>query len=78
VIERLAREDSAPIVSVVAPAGYGKTTLLTQWADRGGWAFAWVTTLRQAGIEESYVTPLVRAVQARAACTGQKPRRPRP
>ena len=30
-IERLARDDSRPIVSVVAPAGYGKTTLLSQW-----------------------------------------------
>jgi LuxR family maltose regulon positive regulatory protein len=41
-IERLAREDSRPIVSVVAPAGYGKTTLLSQWAEHNGQAFAWV------------------------------------
>jgi ATP/maltotriose-dependent transcriptional regulator MalT len=27
-IERLARAESRPIVSVVAPPGYGKTTLL--------------------------------------------------
>src|SRR6201997_3581404 len=42
-IERLARNDSRPIVSVVAPAGYGKTTLLSQWAERNGQAFAWVS-----------------------------------
>jgi LuxR family transcriptional regulator, maltose regulon positive regulatory protein len=30
-------------VSVVAPAGYGKTTLLAQWAERNGQAFAWVS-----------------------------------
>jgi LuxR family maltose regulon positive regulatory protein len=42
-IERLARDDSHPIVSVVAPAGYGKTTLLSQWAERNGQAFAWVS-----------------------------------
>src|SRR5262249_3383221 len=30
-IERLARTDSRPIASVVAPAGYGKTTPLSQW-----------------------------------------------
>src|SRR5215470_16251653 len=42
-IDRLAGEESRPIVSVVAPAGYGKTTLLSQWADRGGLAFAWVS-----------------------------------
>ena len=42
-IDRLAAAESAPIVSVVAPAGYGKTTLLSQWAQRGGPAFAWVS-----------------------------------
>src|ERR1022692_3516660 len=43
VIERLARGDRCPIVSVVAPPGYGKTTLLAQWAERNGLAFAWVS-----------------------------------
>ena len=42
-IERLAQSDPRPIVSVVAPAGYGKTTLLSQWAERYGQAFAWVS-----------------------------------
>jgi LuxR family transcriptional regulator, maltose regulon positive regulatory protein len=42
-IERLARGGTLPIVSVVAPAGYGKTTLLSQWAERNGQAFAWVS-----------------------------------
>jgi LuxR family maltose regulon positive regulatory protein len=46
-IERLARDDSHPIVSVVAPAGYGKTTLLSQWAERNGQAFAWVSVDEQ-------------------------------
>ncbi len=42
-IERLGRGDPRPIVSVVAPAGYGKTTLLSEWAERNGQAFAWVS-----------------------------------
>jgi LuxR family maltose regulon positive regulatory protein len=42
-IDRLAREDPRPIVSVVAPAGYGKTTLLSHWAERNSQAFAWVS-----------------------------------
>jgi LuxR family maltose regulon positive regulatory protein len=42
-IERLMRDDDRPIVSVVAPAGYGKTTLLSQWAKRNSQAFAWVS-----------------------------------
>jgi hypothetical protein len=37
-IERLIRENLRPIVSVVAPAGYGKTTLLSQWAECHGQA----------------------------------------
>jgi LuxR family transcriptional regulator, maltose regulon positive regulatory protein len=42
-IERLARGDLRPIVSVVAPPGYGKTTLLSQWAEANGQSFAWVS-----------------------------------
>ena len=42
-IERLARDDARPIVSVVAPAGYGKTTLLSQWVERSGQAVAWLS-----------------------------------
>jgi LuxR family maltose regulon positive regulatory protein len=42
-IERLARGDPRPVVRVVAPAGYGKTTLLAQWAERSDKAFAWVS-----------------------------------
>jgi LuxR family maltose regulon positive regulatory protein len=42
-LDRLAAGDPRPIVSVVAPAGYGKTTLLSQWAESGGPPFAWVS-----------------------------------
>ena len=42
-IERLRQGDPRPIVSVVGPAGYGKTTLLSQWAERNGQSFAWVS-----------------------------------
>ena len=33
----------APIITVVAPPGYGKTTLLAQWAKRIGPSVAWVS-----------------------------------
>jgi hypothetical protein len=42
-IERLAHGDPHPVVSVVAPAGYGKTTLLSQWAEHSHHTFAWVS-----------------------------------
>jgi len=35
-----------PIISVIAPAGYGKTTLLSQWAERLGPRVAWVSCER--------------------------------
>jgi LuxR family maltose regulon positive regulatory protein len=42
-VERLVSHDARPIVSVAAPAGYGKTTLLSQWAEHSTQAVAWVS-----------------------------------
>jgi LuxR family maltose regulon positive regulatory protein len=41
VIGRL-QASEAPLVTLVAPAGYGKTTLLARWADVDPRPFAWV------------------------------------
>ena len=41
-VERLLATQS-PLVTVVAPAGYGKTTLLRQWEKEDPRPFAWVT-----------------------------------
>jgi LuxR family transcriptional regulator, maltose regulon positive regulatory protein len=40
-IERLSTS-AAPFATVVAPAGYGKTTLLSRWAETDARPFAWV------------------------------------
>jgi LuxR family transcriptional regulator, maltose regulon positive regulatory protein len=42
-VERLARDNPCPVVSVVASAGYGKTTLLSLWGERDSRSFAWVS-----------------------------------
>jgi LuxR family transcriptional regulator, maltose regulon positive regulatory protein len=42
-IKQLVDGSGCPVVSVVAPPGYGKTTLLSQWAEANGQAFAWVS-----------------------------------
>ena len=42
-VERLLASDGVPVVCVVAPAGYGKTTLLAQWAQRTAHRVSWVS-----------------------------------
>jgi LuxR family maltose regulon positive regulatory protein len=41
-VERL-QTSSSPIITVVAPAGYGKTTLLSQWLSASSYPSAWVS-----------------------------------
>lgn len=41
-VDRL-RASTASLVSITAPAGYGKTTLLAEWAERDRRPFAWVS-----------------------------------
>ena len=41
-VDWLASHADVPVVAVVAPAGYGKTTLLQQWTDRDPRASAWL------------------------------------
>src|SRR3954454_21363311 len=41
-VERLIAAQAASLAMLVAPAGYGKSTLLTEWAARDSRPFAWV------------------------------------
>ncbi len=41
-VERLAAA-RVPVITAVAPPGYGKTTLLAQWAERTGSRIAWLS-----------------------------------
>src|SRR4051812_44281685 len=45
-VNRLRSERSRRLTTLVAAAGYGKTTLLAQWAARDTRPFAWVTVDR--------------------------------
>jgi LuxR family maltose regulon positive regulatory protein len=63
-IERLARGDRRPIVSVVAPPGYGKTTVLAQWAERNGQAFAWVSVDERDNDPKVLLTYIAEALNA--------------
>ncbi len=42
-IARLAASGEIPVVAVVAPAGYGKSTLLAQWSETDPRHFAWLS-----------------------------------
>jgi len=42
-VERLLASKASPVVAVIAPAGYGKTTLLSQWAEEGGRPVVWLS-----------------------------------
>jgi LuxR family maltose regulon positive regulatory protein len=42
-VNRLRTTTSTPVAIIAAPAGYGKTTLLAQWATRDPRPFGWVT-----------------------------------
>src|SRR5881394_4245541 len=37
------RGSASPVVTIAAPAGYGKTMLVAQWAQRDGRPFAWIS-----------------------------------
>src|SRR4051794_12344594 len=41
-VARLAAARDAPLVLMVAPAGYGKTTTLAEWAEQDERPFAWI------------------------------------
>jgi LuxR family maltose regulon positive regulatory protein len=70
-IERMARADGSPIVSVVAPAGYGKTTLLAQWAEANSQAFAWVSVDERDNDPKILLTYIAEALDAVEAIDGR-------
>jgi LuxR family maltose regulon positive regulatory protein len=71
---RLADQAAPPLTVLVAPAGYGKTTLLRDWAKRDGRPFAWVTAdPRDDADGERLRGSAARAVDAIAADAGAVP-----
>jgi LuxR family maltose regulon positive regulatory protein len=63
-VERLATGDTHRIVSVVAPPGYGKTTLLSQWAERSTGTFAWVSVAESDNDPKVLLTYVAEALDA--------------
>ncbi|HEY6697969.1 MAG TPA: hypothetical protein VIZ67_07080, partial [Acidimicrobiales bacterium] len=46
-VDYLKASSGTPVVAIVAPPGYGKTTLLAQWAERDPRPFGWLTIDQQ-------------------------------
>src|SRR5690349_7907785 len=63
-MERLAQADLPSIVSVVAPSGFGKTTLLSQWAERDRLPFAWVAVEEADNDPKVLLSRIAQAVDA--------------
>ncbi len=70
-VNRLRVTSSTAVATVIAPAGYGKTTLLAQWAARDGRHFAWVT------LDERDNDPVVLLQHIAAALERDEPVEPR-
>src|SRR5262249_41975020 len=66
-VNRLRATTTAAAATVVAPAGYGKTTLLSQWAARDARRFAWVT------VDERDNDPVVLLRHTAAALAREEP-----
>ena len=65
-VRRLSEARDAPFVLLVAPAGYGKTTLLSEWAACDGRRFAWIDVAVGDNDPERLVAAVKRTVHGQA------------
>jgi LuxR family maltose regulon positive regulatory protein len=63
-IDRLARAQDVPVVSIVSPPGYGKTTLLAQWSASGDPRIAWLSVDEQDNDPQTLLTYAAAALDA--------------
>ncbi len=63
-VEKLRSAPSSPLILVTAPAGYGKTTLLTEWGLVEGRPFAWLTLDASDNDASRLLTYIVSALRA--------------
>src|SRR3954467_3713705 len=61
-LRRLLGARDVPLVVLLAPAGYGKTTLLCQWAQRDARPFMWLEREEVADAVEGLEAPTVLVV----------------
>lgn len=64
-LRRLLASTVVPLVTVVAPAGYGKTTLVERWAQRDARGFVWVALTARDNDPTVFSAHVGRAISAR-------------
>src|SRR5262249_60267436 len=80
-VNRLRATTAASVATLTAPAGYGKTTLLAQWAERETRPFAWLNLDERGNdpvlLRRHMAVALERGAPAeRGASTALRPPRP--
>lgn len=74
-IERIEGAGPTDVVTVIAPAGYGKTTLIAQWAETSHLPIAWLTLGREHNAPERLVADIDAALVKAGLDAGSTARR---
>ncbi len=74
-IEMIDGAGPTDVVTVIAPAGYGKTTLVAQWAETTHRPTAWLTLSREHNAPERLVSDIGAALIKSGLGTGSSPRK---
>jgi len=72
-LDLLGASSRTPVAAVLGPAGYGKTTLLAQWAERDPRAFGWLTIDRRDNDPSVLLRDLAAAVDRIEPAGGEEP-----
>jgi LuxR family maltose regulon positive regulatory protein len=71
-VEQLERQRQRPLILVSAPAGFGKSTLLSAWLEASDWPSAWLSLDEQDSDLVTFVTYFIAAIQMRFPDVGQE------
>lgn len=63
-IERLEKARASPLVLVSAPAGYGKSTLVSGWVEQCDWSSAWISVDSEENDLHRFLTYFIAAVES--------------
>src|SRR5512146_3150807 len=70
-VQRVCEGMQRTLTLVVAPAGFGKTTLVAEWARRAQMPVAWLSLERADHAPERFLSYLIHAVQQVSPETGR-------